>query len=212
MEDFTILNKTILLCSKRGSGKSRLLRYLVLCEKEKFDKLFIICPTECVNSFYEGITSKDCIFDEYNDDWVMKLINKMTELKTQKKNKNVLIILDDCVADSDMHYQKGLKILYARGRHINISVIVTTQYINSISPLMRSNSDYVFLGQQNKRSVDIISDEYLSGDIEKPEFIKLFNKSTRDYNFFVIYCNSVKNNDDLNSIYGSIKTPERYIK
>jgi hypothetical protein len=142
----------------------------------------------------------------------MKLINKMTDITSQKKNKNVLIILDDAVADSDMHYQKGLKILYARGRHINISVIVTTQYINSISPLMRSNSDYVFLGQQNKRSVDIISDEYLSGDIEKPEFIKLFNKSTRDYNFFVINCNSVKNNDDLNSIYGTIKTPEKYIK
>ena len=85
--DFTILNKTVLLCAKRNSGKSRLLRYLVLCEKDKFDKLFIICPTECVNSFYKDLTSKDCIFDEYNDDWVMKLINKMTEIKTQKKIK-----------------------------------------------------------------------------------------------------------------------------
>ena len=212
MEDFTILNKTVLLCAKRNSGKSRLLRYLVLCEKDKFDKLFVICPTECVNNFYEGITTKDCIFDEYNDDWVLKLINKMTDIKAQKINKNVLIILDDAVADSDMHFQKGLKILYARGRHINVSIIVTTQYINSISPLMRSNSDYVFLGQQNKRSIDIIADEYLSGDIEKPEFIKLFNKSTRDFNFFVINCNSVKNNDDLNCIYGSIKTPPEYIK
>ena len=46
MEDFTILNKTVLLCAKRNSGKSRLLRYLVLCEKNKFDKLFVICPTE----------------------------------------------------------------------------------------------------------------------------------------------------------------------
>jgi len=77
---------------------------------------------------------------------------------------------------------------------------------------MRLNSDYIFIGQQNKRSIDIITDEYLAGDIDKPDFIKLFNKSTKDFSFLVINNNSVKNNDDLNSIYGVIKTPPEYIK
>jgi hypothetical protein len=64
----------------------------------------------------------------------------------------------------------------------------------------------------NKRSVDLMADEFLLGDIEKNEFIKLYNKNTKDYNFLVINCNSVKDNDDLNQIYGSIKTPENLIK
>ena len=64
MDQFTLVDKCSLLVAKRNSGKSRLLRYLVNCEKEEFHKIFVISPTECVNSFYQGITSKDCIFDE----------------------------------------------------------------------------------------------------------------------------------------------------
>jgi hypothetical protein len=212
MDQFTLIDKCTLLCAKRNSGKSRLLRYLVICEKEHFDKIFVISPTECVNAFYNCITSKDCIYDEYNDDWMMRLINKMTTVTAEKKNKKVLIILDDCIADTDFHHTKALKILYARGRHINIAVILTTQYINSVSPFMRLNSDYIMIGQQNKKSIDIITDEYMAGCIERYSFIKLFNESTKDYNFLVINNNSVKNNDDLNEIYGVIKTPEKYIK
>ena len=77
---------------------------------------------------------------------------------------------------------------------------------------MRLNSDFIFLGQQNRKSIDIITDEYLAGDIERPDFIKMFNESTKDYNFMVINNNSVKNNDDLNEIYGIIRTPDKYIK
>ena len=60
----------------------------------------------------------------------MRLISKMTTITAQKNNKKVLIILDDCVADTDMHHTKALKILYAKSRHINIGVILTTQYIS----------------------------------------------------------------------------------
>jgi hypothetical protein len=211
MDQFTLVDKCTLLVAKRNSGKSILLRYLVKCEISSFNKIFIVCPTECVNNFYKDLTPKDCIFDEYNDDWMMRLIESMTKNTTEKKKK-VLIILDDAVADTDFHHTKALKILYARSRHIRISIILTTQYINSVSPFMRLNSDYIFIGQQNKRSIDIITDEYLAGDIDKPDFIKLFNKSTKDFSFLVINNNSVKNNDDLNSIYGVIKTPPEYIK
>jgi hypothetical protein len=57
-----------------------------------------------------------------------------------------------------------------------------------------------------------MADEFLLGDIDKNEFVTLYNKNTKDYNFFVINCNSVKDNEDLNQIYGSIKCPEKHIK
>jgi hypothetical protein len=213
MEDFTLIDKCCLLCAKRNSGKSQLLRYLVKCQISSFDKIYVISPTECVNAFYSGITSKECIFDEYNDDWMMKLISKMTEITSKKEKKKVLIILDDCVADTDLHHNaKALKILYARSRHIGIAIILTTQYINSVSPFMRLNSDYIFLGQQNRKSIDIICDEYISGNIDRSEFIKIFSQSTKDYSFLVVNNNSIKDTDDLNLIYGSIKTPPNFIK
>ena len=56
----------------------------------------------------------------------------------------------------------------------------------------------------NKQSIDLLINEFISGDISKEEFIKMYNKNTKDYNFLVINNTSVKD-DNLNSIYGVIK-------
>jgi hypothetical protein len=60
------------------------------------------------------------------------------------------------------------------------------------------------VGQMNKQSIDLLVSEFISGEITKEDFIKMYNRCTKDYNFLVINNNSVKD-DDLNSIYGSIK-------
>ena len=209
MNNFTIVNKTVGLVAKRNSGKSCLLKHLVESERHKFSKIFVVCPTEKINRFYSDIVNDECIYDTYEEKFVDKLINKMTELnsnKPQKERKNILLILDDCVSDHNFHQSPSLKKLFVRGRHINIGVIITFQYLNLIPPVARVNLDFLFCGQMNKQSVDLLMSEFISGDIEKTEFIKMFNRCTRDYNFLVINNNSVKD-DDLNSIYGCIKTP-----
>ena len=209
MNNFTILNKTVGLVAKRNSGKSCLLKYLVESERHKFNKIYVICPTEKINRFYSDIVNDECIFDSYDEKWVDKLINKMTEInsnKSTKERKNVLLILDDIVSDHNFHQSPTLKKLFIRGRHINIAIILTFQYLNLIPPVARNNMDFLFCGQMNKQSVDLLMSEFISGDISKEEFIKMYNRCTRDYNFLVINNNSVKD-DDLNSIYGCVKAP-----
>ena len=210
MNNFTILNKTVGLIAKRNSGKSCLLKYLVEAERHKFARLYVICPTEKINRFYSDIVDDECIFDNYDEKWVEKLINKMTMInsnKPQKERKNVLLILDDIVSDHNFHQSPTLKKLFIRGRHINIGIILTFQYLNLIPPVARVNLDYLFAGQMNKQSVDLLISEFISGDISKEQFLKMFNRCTRDYNFLVINNNSVKD-DDLNSIYGCLKVPD----
>jgi len=210
MNNFTILNKTIGLIAKRNSGKSCLLKYLVEAERHKFNKIYVICPTEKINRFYSDIVDDECIFDNYDEKWVDKLINKMTVInsnKPQKERKNVLLILDDIVSDHNFHQSPTLKKLFIRGRHINIAIILTFQYLNLIPPVARNNMDYLFCGQMNKQSIDLLISEFISGDISKEDFLKMFYRCTRDYNFLVINNNSVKD-DDLNSIYGCIKAPK----
>lgn len=63
----------------------------------------------------------------------------------------------------------------------------------------------------NRQSIQLLAEEYLSGDLEKPDFVKLYNRSTKDFNFLVINNNSIKDSDDLNQIYGIIKTPANYV-
>ena len=209
MNNFTIVNKITSLLAKRNSGKSCLLKHLVQSEKHMFSKIYVICPTQKINRFYSDIVDDQCIFDSYEEKWVDKLINKMTEInsnKSQKERKNVLLILDDIVSDHNFHQSPSLKKIVIRGRHINIAVILTFQYLNLVPPVCRNNMDFLFCGQMNKQSVDLLMSEFISGDISKDEFIKMYNRCTRDYNFLVINNNSVKD-DDLNSIYGCVKAP-----
>ena len=210
MNNFTIVNKITSLLAKRNSGKSVLLKHLVESERHKFNKIFVICPTEKINKFYSDIVDEECIYDTYEEKFVDKLIIKMTEInanKPTKDRKNVLLILDDVVCDHNFHQSPSLKKLFIRGRHINIAIILTFQYLNLIPPVARSNLDTLFVGQMNKQSIDLLVSEFISGDIDKNDFIKMYNRSTKDYNFLVINNNSVKD-DDLNLIYGVIKAPE----
>ena len=63
----------------------------------------------------------------------------------------------------------------------------------------------------NRQSIQLLAEEYLSGDLDKAEFVKLYNRSTKDYKFLIINNNSIKDSDDLNQIYGVIKTPESFV-
>lgn len=209
-----IVNKTTSLVAKRGSGKSVLLKYLVDMCKDEFSKIYVICPTETVNNFYSSMVEENCIFDEWNEQWADTLIKKMTEQNKGKKKeekKNVLVILDDVMSDTNFHQSPALKKLYMRGRHINIAVIATCQYLHNLPPVCRNNADWCIVGQMNRQSVQLLAEEYLSGDLEKPDFIRLYNYSTKDYGFMVINNTSIKNNDDLNEIYGVVRTPKEFV-
>ena len=75
--DFTIKNKAISIISKRNSGKSQLVKYLIKdsIREKHFNKIFVISSTNCVNHFYNEFIEPTCIFDSYSEDWVEKLIN-----------------------------------------------------------------------------------------------------------------------------------------
>ena len=213
--NFLIQNKILAFCAKRASGKSRLLRYLVINSKHLFSKIFIICPTECVNSFYKELVPADNIFSTYSESWMESIITKMTEVnsgKSDEEAKHILIILDDVASDHNFHQSKSLKKLATRGRHIKIAVMVTMQYIYQIPPVIRNNCDYIYVGQMNQQSLQLLSSEFLMGNVTKNEFLDLYHSNTNDYSFLVINNNSTTNNSDITKIYGCIKTPEKYIK
>ena len=210
--DFTIVNKTTALLGKRNSGKSQLLRYIVKQHKDDFVKIFVISPTEQVNKFYQEFVPDNCVFDGWKEDWVEKLIKKMTEVATKEKGQNVLLILDDCGSDTNFNTSSTFKKIFTRGRHIFISIIITCQYIYQLPRITRSNLDFILAGQMNKMSSEILADEFLYGSIDRKEFLKMYHDASKDYGFLLINCNSVKDATDLNSMYGILKTPQEFIK
>jgi ABC-type dipeptide/oligopeptide/nickel transport system ATPase component len=214
-EHFTIVDKCVLLIGKRGSGKSVLLKSMLSYYGKTFSKIYVCSGTEEVNKFYSksGIIPENCIYESYSEEFGTQLIdglkkaNSGLELSAKKK---CLLILDDCIADTNFHQSKTLKNIFANGRHYSLSLLVTTQHLHSVSPLQRANFDFLFIGQQNSESVEVLCKTYRSGSISKYNFIHLYDDNTLDFNFFAINCNSVKNRD-INQLYGVIKAPaERY--
>ncbi len=102
---FDIFNKIVCLCAKRNSGKSVLLKYIVQANKNLFDSIFVICPSESINKFYSDIVPKTHIFEEYSSQWV----EKMTEINSKKPKEEatkVLLILDGVCSDANLHSGK----------------------------------------------------------------------------------------------------------
>ena len=206
-------NRTISIIAKRGSGKSVLCKHIVETNRHKFAKIFVVCPTENINHHYQkdGLIPKNCIFDQWNEEWALNLtksLEKLNSNKSKKEMRMVLIILDDIFADVDFHHSPVLKSIFMRSRHYGLAVISLTQTLYSLPPFARVNSDYVILGQVNRASMILAADEYLSGSLEKKDFISLFNKSTTDHQFLIINNNSISKSDDLNQIYGIVKVPD----
>ena len=206
-----LINKITIFVGKRNSGKSILMKYMMDQNQNDFTKMYLFSPSESVNNFFTSIVKKECIFDQYSENWMSTLITKMTEInkgKTQKDStfKNVLIILDDLGSDVNFHSSKSLSIIVARGRHLGISIFIALQHLNSCPPLLRSNCDYVFCGKLSRNSIELLIENYHTGEIDRKEFICMYNQSTIDYSFLVIYNNATISND-LNLIYTSIKVP-----
>jgi hypothetical protein len=216
MESINLVDKVAIFCAKRCSGKSELIKYLISCYKTEWNKIYVVSPTETVNSFYKkaGIADDNMIFEEWSETWIQSLITKMTTInanKAKEERRKILLICDDVAADKNFHTSKMLKILVARCRHVNITLIFTIQHLTMLPPICRSNSDYVFLGQLNNASVNIACDEFVAGNIDKRQFLQIYHKNTGNFNFLVINQNSIKDNSNLNEIYGVIRVAEGFI-
>ena len=213
--NFDIKNKTVVLCAKRNSGKSQLMRYIILKSKHYFKKIFVICPTEQINHFYQGLIKDENIFDAYNEQWVENLMKRMAKEndgKTDKEASHVLLILDDCCSDTNFHQSKTLKQLFTKGRHYKISLMITSQYPYHVPPICRVNCDYIAVGQLNTQGIEILTKEFLMGNITKKDFLKMYYNSTNNYKFLLINNNSSSDNSNMQEIYGTLKVPPEYIK
>jgi hypothetical protein len=183
--------------------------------KHLFKKIFVICPTEQINHFYKGLVDEKNVFESYNEQWVEKLMKALAKENDGKRDKDashILLILDDCCSDTNFHQSKTLKQLFTKGRHYKISLMITAQYPYHLPPICRVNCDYICVGQLNTQGIEILTKEFLMGDISRKDFLKMYYNSTNDYKFLLINNNSSSDNSALDEIYGVLKTPKEFIK
>jgi hypothetical protein len=97
------------------------------------------------------------------------------------------MIFDDIIdTENSQHSNKLLSYIATNGRHYHISCIISTQYLNSIPPAVRSNADLIFIFKTiSKKCCDIIIDNYLAL-IDRDRALHKLEKYTDNYKTLVV--------------------------
>jgi hypothetical protein len=172
----------------RRSGKSRVLDWMInkmgsIGHKSfKFDEVYLLSSTAGQqDDVFNFIDDDEHIIDELSDDKIRAVLDKREKIFMQYKENperydqpvNCLVIVDDLLTDKNnknIFYSKPVSEMYFKGRHLGLSVVILTQYLKSLPPLIRSNTDVcICFRDLRKTNRDTIISEYMlySDDREK---------------------------------------------
>jgi hypothetical protein len=140
-----------LLIGKRGTGKSVLAQALMMY-KTHFRRGVCVAKTEEGNHFWEQYIPKMFIHYTYSPKItrsVLEMQKKTTRRLPNGDPEPLFVIFDDCLSDPAFAKDPTTAELFMNGRHFNIFVLITAQFVFSIPPSLRTNVDYVFCLRDN---------------------------------------------------------------
>ena len=134
-----------------------------------------------MNGFWQKRVPPRFVFQGWREDILIQLIKrqKMLIKKYGKEDPRTFafIILDDVIADQKaIRWSKNVNSFFVEGRHLNITVLLTTQYMKGIGPMIRGNMDIAFLQPiYSRMDREVIRDLY-GGFMEKRDFMQLMDE------------------------------------
>lgn len=172
-----------LFYGKRRTGKSVALKSLLLRVLEQnpdaYYGVIVVSNTATLNYAYDPYVPVAAIIDKYSEPLLRRVCDLLQQMNLNQHGLRYLLILDDCVDADSMKRSQALRTLAQRGRHMGVSVWITTQYPYCVSPDTRENADWEFaLAQLNKNSLQWARNNFVMGS--KP------NARREDADAFVI--------------------------
>ena len=116
-----------------------------------------------------------------------------------RKNRKVLIVFDDMIADmiNNKNLDSIVTELFTRGRKINISIVFISQSYFKVPRGVKLNTTlFVIMKIPNKRKVQQIASDQ-SSDIDFKDFMKIFRKYTAEPYSFLVNDTTLPSNDPL---------------
>lgn len=169
----------------RRSGKSNLLVDLLIDDNKlckKFDVIFIWSRTYHHDSKWKNIQlPPGSVFTSFVEREALVLL-ELTEAVTRKNAFSSLWIFDDMIADKIMntHRMGALEAIAVRGRHSNISLVIISQQVMSLSPAIRNNStNLVIFRIRNSDELEKIARENRES-LDAAQFMDIYDYATRD--------------------------------
>lgn len=144
---------SMIISGNRSSGKSTLLKYLLVSRECNFISEFhnvIIFSKTLSNGFYEEFINTKLLFKEFDPEPIKLLNETFEKYKNQGKTYRYLVILDDII-DQKTKYIDGIGDLFYCGRHFGASVIFLTQKLSCINTGWIANTYFFIILQSGSR-------------------------------------------------------------
>jgi hypothetical protein len=98
-----------------------------------------------------------------------------------------LLILDDCIDSGVMNFRGTVDRFAERGRHINISTIISSQRISAVSRSIRLNSDYfIIFSPYSISEMEQYLEQFVPRDRRKETRIHLLEVFETPYQFILL--------------------------
>lgn len=104
-----------------------------------------------------------------------------------EKPVNSLMVIDDCAYSGDFKNRVDgvISQIFSNGRHINLSIICTSQKYTQLSTVMRTNATAAILFGNSMKEVELMADDH-SFLKSKKAFMSMFRDATRGRNKFLV--------------------------
>ena len=185
----------ILIIGGLGSGKTNALLNLIHNQQD-IDKIYFYARDPYEDKYQYLTNKRESVglkyfndpkaFIEYSND--MRDVYKNINDYNQDKENEILIVLDDMIADmiNNKKLNSIVTDLFIRGRKLNISLVFITQSYFKVPNDVRLNTTHFFIMKiPNKKELRQIVINH-SSDINTKDFIKIYNKCIdKPYSFLV---------------------------
>lgn len=204
-----------ILLAPSSSGKTVLIQNMILdIYKDLFERVYIFSPSVHIDhTWYPVKTYLDkkmklndeepkLYYDEYDPLALEKIISthkKVIEYQKSKKEKSklfsILVVVDDFADDSSFsRSSKLLHALFTRGRHSQISTIVSTQKFTAIHPIIRVNASELYVFRlRNYSDLQTFLDELGGVCCNKQTLLAMYKEATNTP-FSFLYCRLTQKN------------------
>ena len=119
-----------------------------------------------------------------------KVIDHIKQSKTSNKLFSILIVLDDVADDNNQRNSQALKSLFVKGRHSQISVILSSQKGSLLNPVCRVNADSLIVFKlRNYQDLDMLITELSALVGDKKEMLNIYKTAVEYAPYSFLYVN-----------------------
>ena len=196
---------------RSGSGKTMAIFNMLSNEnmlKDAFDYVYIWAGVKVDPEMVEVLDLPDeQVKNKWEESDVEKLIDKLeksVEKNGIKNTPSVLFIFDDILGRPKFLKSKTMTKLFTLNRHLNLSVIIMSQYFKKLSPVIRTNASYTLFFPASSAEVDKLAEEMCPANMTKNEFKEIVEYATNEEYQFLGINSKAKCGEQLRKGFGKI--------